>query len=356
MLGSIAQYPGSACFYILLIAICCLLARGSEEWNKPYPLAIAVAVLTLVSALRDTTVGIDTPAYARAYYGLIPSYFEPGFTWLIQLFQPLGDYRFFFGAVALIIYGFTFARLWQLRNYCSMTLSVAIYLLVIFSSTWNGQRSCIVVAIMFYAMGFLEKRRLVPFFAAVALCITVHYSSVAFLLLFLAMPNWMDGLSRNKRTLIMLFLPVLVAVVVGALAWMVSSGMFERYFKEYSDAADAQRIGLSWYLYFALFFASLCMLRSEEKGSLERADTQSFLLYAALGIGLFISSLYWFGGGRISSYFNIYCTLVFARFWKVSQSYRYGLLYRAGVSVYCCYAFYQVLVSNGQGLLPYILG
>ncbi len=356
MLGYIAQYPGSTCFYILFIVVCCFLARASEESNRPYPLAISVVLLTLISALRATSVGIDTEAYARAYYGLIPSYFEPGFVWLIHLFRPLGDYRVFFGAVALIIYGFTFARLWQLRNYCSLTLSVVVYLLVIFSSTWNGQRSCIVVAIMFFAMGFLEERRLVPFFIAVALCTTIHYSSVAFLLLFLAMPNWTDGLSKNKKTLIMLFLPVLVVVVVGALAWMVSSGMFERYFKEYSDGADAERIGLSWYLYFALYFASLYMLKSEDRDSQSRAYTQSFLLYAGLGIALFISSLFWFAGGRISSYFNIYCTLTFARFWKVSQSYRYGLLYRAGVFAYCCYAFCQVLASNGQGLLPYILG
>ena len=98
------------------------------------------------------------------------------------------------------------------------------------------------------------------------------------------------------------------------------------------------------------------MLNAEAKGTDGRTRSFTYLIYATLGVGLMLSGLFWFGGGRLSSYFVIYSTLVLARFWTVSRSYRYGLFFRAGAGIYCCYAFLQVLMANGQGLLPYLLG
>ena len=48
MLGYMAQYPGSVAFYLLLVAVCCLLARAAEELEKPQPLIAAVVVLTVM--------------------------------------------------------------------------------------------------------------------------------------------------------------------------------------------------------------------------------------------------------------------------------------------------------------------
>lgn len=356
LLDLLAQYPGSVTFYILLFLVCCLLSRAAEESRKPYPLIAAVALLTVVSALRAPTVGVDTISYASIYYGEIPSYFEPGFTWFIQLLKPFHSFSLFLGSIALVVYGFTFARFWQLRGYCSLTLAVAVYLLVFFPATWNGLRSCIVTAVMFYAVGFVEKQKYVSFLVAVGLCCTVHYSSVAFLLLLLAAPNWTHALSRNKKTILMLAIPIILLFVVAALLWMVSSGLFTRYGDEYGDKAAAERIGLSWYLFFILLAAMWYMLKTEGKDTEGRSRSKTCLLYVTLGVGLTLSSLFWFGGGRLSSYFIIYSTLLFARFWVISRAYRYGMFFRAGAGVYCCYAFLQVLMSNGQGLLPFVLG
>lgn len=91
-----AQYPGSVAFYLLLVAVCCLLARAAEELEKPQPLITAVVVLTVMSAVRASSVGIDTGSYAIAYNGVVPAYFEPGFTWFIQLLKPLNSLKFFF--------------------------------------------------------------------------------------------------------------------------------------------------------------------------------------------------------------------------------------------------------------------
>lgn len=356
MLGYLTQYPGSVAFYLLLVAVCCLLARAAEELEKPQPLIAAVVVLTVMSAVRASSVGIDTGSYAIAYNGAVPTYFEPGFTWFIQLLKPLNSLKVFFGLIALVVYGFTFARFWQLRRYCSLALAVAIYMLVFFPSTWNGLRSCIVTAVMFYALGFIEKQRYVSFLVTVGLCCTIHYSSVAFSLLILASPWWTQGLTRNRKTMLMLALPLVVAFVVIVFFWMMSAGLFMRYGNEYGNATSTSRIGLSWYLYFALMLASWLMLKAEGKDTEDRARTKTYLFYAILGVALFISGFAWFGGGRLSSYFNIYSTLVLSRFWTISRSYRYGMFYRFGVMIYCSYAFLQVLMSNGQGLLPFVLG
>ena len=356
LLGYMAQYPGSVVFYLLLVVVCCLLARAAEELDRPLPLIAAVVLLVAMSALRAPSVGIDTNSYAIAYNGVVPSYFEPGFVWFIHLLKPLNSLKIYFGSIALVVYGFTFARFWQLRRYCSLTLAVAVYMLVFFPSTWNGLRSCIVTAVMFYSLGFIEKQRYASFLMAVGLCCSIHYSSIAFSLLILASPWWTQGLTRNRKTALTLVLSLVVAFVVVAFFWMMSSGLFTRYGDEYGNKASMSRIGLSWYLYFALMLACWHMLKSEERGTEERARTKTYLLYAILGTGLFISGFVWFGGGRLSSYFNIYSTLVLARFWAISRSYRYGMFYRFGAMTYCCYAFFQVLMSNGQGLLPYVLG
>lgn len=356
MLGYLSQYPGSVAFYFLLVLVCCLLARFAEELGKPQPLIAAVMVLTAMSALRASSVGIDTGSYAIAYNGVIPGYFEPGFTWFIHLLKPLNSLRVFFGSIALVVYGFTFARFWQLRRFCSLTLAVTVYMLVFFPSTWNGLRSCIVTAVMFYALSFIEKQRYVRFLMAVGLCCTIHYSSVAFFLLIVASLWWTQGLTRNRKTALILVLPLVVVFVVFAFSWMTSSGLFARYGNEYGNETSTSRIGLSWYLYFALMLASWYMFRFEKRGTEEHARSKTYLFYATLGIALFISGFTWFGGGRLSSYFNIYSTLVLARFWTISRSTRYGVFYRFGAMTYCCYAFMQVLMSNGQGLLPYVLG
>lgn len=356
MLGSIAEYPESTIFYTLLVFICVFLARVAEESNNPKPLVASVLLLVASSALRSPAVGIDTGSYASAYLVQIPGYFEPGFKWLIQILQPFQSLPVFFGLIALVIYGAIFARFWQLRDYVSVSLAVCIYMLVLFSASWNGLRSCLVAAIMFYAAGFIEKRRFVPFFVLLGVCCTIHYSSVAFILLLLGTPNWMSGADKKQRVFMMIGFPLLILAGAGAMMWMVSQGLFNRYGEEYGGEASTERIGLSWLLFIVLLFASWMMLGAEPKESDTLSRSRTNLVYLTLSIVLLFSGLVWFGGGRLSSYFMMYATLVLARFWRVSRQYRYGLFYRFGVGVYCVYAFLQVLISNGQALLPYIVG
>lgn len=356
MLGSIAEYPGSIAFYILLVTTCCALAHIAQKRERFWPLGIAVAVLVVASALRAPHVGVDTAGYVNAYEIETPAYFEPGFKLLIDVLRPLHATWAYLGLIALIIYGLVAARIWQMRDYCSVCLAVAVFMLLYFPATWNGLRSYIVTAVMFYASGFIERRKYLRFLAAWVLCCTIHYSSVVFALMLLAAPFWKEGLGRNARTIMGFASVLLPFAALGLFGAMYYDGLFDRYGNVYSESVASDWIGLSWYLYFVVLAAAIYMICSSPREvGRQAALSRTIMLYVVVAVLLFLSGLFWFAGGRLSSYFFIYNVLLLPKAWEISKRYRYGLFFRFAVATYCLYALYQVMATNGQALLPYAI-
>lgn len=356
MLGYIAIYPESAIFYLLLVVICTVLARAAEEFGRPAPLGVAVLLLVAISAIRAPQVGVDTAAYVSAYESETPSYFEPGFALFIELLRPLQATWLYLGLIALVIYGFIFFRLWELRDYCSLSGAVLIFMLLYFPATWNGLRSYLVTAIMFFASRYIFHSKIIRFCITALLCYTVHSTSVVFLLLLLAAPFWAGNLSRNKRTLLTLGTMAAPILAFGVLAAMNASGTLDRYNDTYGDAELPDHVGLSWFLFLVVVvIAVLYFLRTSKNGGFTPED-KTVLLYCALGQVFFLLGFAWFPGGRLSSYFTIYNTLLLSKAWGLSKGERYGFCFRTFLCIYCAYAFFQVLSSNGQALLPYAVG
>lgn len=354
MLGFIADYPGSVAFYVLITIVCWVLARQSEESCRPIALGVAVLLLVVVSALRSPLVGIDTKGYVSAYSHVTPSYFELGFTAFIDLLRPLQAPELYLGIIAFVIYGLIFLRLWELKDTCSLSGAVIFFMLVHFAATWNGLRSCIVMAIMFYASRYIQKGQFLRFFIAVVLCCTIHSTSLVFLLLLVTAPLWANNYSRAKKTLVTLGALISPLVVVAALMWMRSNAAFARYDVAYAAASTADHLGLSWYLYFAIFMIAIFYCLKSDDGL--NSETKFSMACVGLGIVLFLIGFTWYPGGRLSSYFLIYDILFLPRAWSLSKGRRHGVCFRFMVCLYCCYAFYQVLASNGQGILPYLIG
>lgn len=361
MLGEIAQYPVSSLFYILLVLVCVLLARAAEELDHSAPLVALTILLVVVSAFRGSHVGIDTGGYVSAYEGVTPSYFEPGFALFTEALKPLHATWLYLGCIAAVVYSLVFYRLWELRRYCSLAGAVSVFLLLYFPATWNGARSYLVTAIMFFALRYVTNGKYVRYFIALALSCTIHATAIVFLLPLCCLPFWARGFSRNKRTRLTLLVLVIPLVAFGALMFIESVPAFARYDVTYADASTASHIGLSWYLYFFIFALALFYLLHvtkqycghEGEGMLPLDKTFAFCCCS--GVAFFLLGFFWFPGGRLSSYFLLYNILVLPRAWNISRQRRYGILFRLMVCTYCCYVFFQVLVSNGQGLLPYVL-
>lgn len=361
MLGEIVQYPASSLFYILLVLVCVLLARAAEESDRPAPLVVSTVLLVVVSAFRGPHVGIDTGGYVGAYEGVTPSYFEPGFAFFTEALKPLHATWLYLGCIAAVVYSLVFYRLWELRRYCSLAGAVSVFLLLYFPATWNGARSYLVTAIMFFALRYVTNGKYARYFIALVLSCTIHATAVVFLLPLCCLPFWAHGLSRNKRTCMTLFALISPLAVLGALAFIGSAPAFARYEVAYADTVTVSYIGLSWYLYFFIFALTLFYLLHVAKqydgheGGHATSLDKTFAFCCCLGVVFFLSGFFWFPGGRLSSYFLLYNVLVLPRAWSISRQRRYGVLFRLMACIYCCYAFFQVLVSNGQGLLPYAL-
>lgn len=384
-------------FYLCVGTIALLFCRQSERSGSPQGLFLAVLVLTLVSGLRDYSVGIDTFRYkmgieyfyetGRPYWQVV---FSNGYGYFASFFLHIwNNYSFLLFVQALITNGLIAARLWDFRNGASLTFMLFFYICTAYLMTLNIICQWLAVSVVFYSSRFLDKGKILWFIAGVALAICLHNSAVVALLMLLPyIVNFKGASTGRKAAQALACLVFVVATLFGYqyLTTRYSGYLYSSEGISFGFMSLAQALVFVFSFFVAGYFSKKTLpdkpsaARSLLKGSHDLsgrseegqpADVatlcQQANLYEAIRAcaphAVFFYVLYILftlaayivdPAGRISYYFLLYgapCFAVIARRSGVSMScfFASGLL----VLWLLIYAGYSYFLIDGGGVVPY---
>jgi len=360
---------GSEIFYCILSLIILLLSAGAEKSKKKGFAIAIVVVLSFVAGFRGYYVGRDTRNYIAIF-----SYLEgngtfsnvvlttlnkdAGFGFMCKvLLSIFHNYSCLFLIFAIIIYGLTIYRFWELRDKISFSIATFAFYSFYFFETMNTVRQFCAVAIVFWATRYLQKRRYIPFMISVLIATVLFHRSALLGILYLAIELflWKD-LEKIQRRL----LSALVFFGVIFSGYIFSRiGIFTEQYQHYFRSAEAN-IGLRVIALLIIFFVSLFLYRKNynlndendsEQGEqyLVRNTRIYYLLSCALGsIGYFFDYM-----GRIGYFFAFYQFVYFGilsreRFWQ------YRWILKAMMYVIIAYVLFNyIFVNNGAWHHPY---
>lgn len=176
-------------FYILLTGI--IFGRTAQKGMKRNTyLIITFGVFTLLSAMRSSNVGNDTPEYIRLFEnvaasGNVSGYswrYETGYLYLNKLLSLLSSNSQIIIIVTSIIIMGGFARfVYKYSN--SLWLSVYLFFtLGYYGMSMNTVRLNIAIVVVLFSYDFLREKKLIKFIITVFLASLFHRTAIIFLL------------------------------------------------------------------------------------------------------------------------------------------------------------------------------
>lgn len=287
-----------------------------------YTFALIFPMMCLV-ALRGEEVGTDTNNYARSYdfvemttsYKMFLWYMgrmEPGYTHLMYFFSRLGFSFFHFQILVSVVIFFSFWRFIRLYSpnisaSCLVISTGALY------ASMNVMRMEMAVAILLFAIPYIQKKQLVKFLIVVFIAFLFHKSSLVFLVMY---PLGVLKYNRKIITLIILSSVAIAYMGVTFFKFMTSElEMYEsytdgKYFSEDRSLVAVSILFIETLLFLMMFkwtgYYNISQYTNKNKKigeqiSFAYISKMAYWIVFALSIVAFSNNIM----NRISGYFNI---------------------------------------------------
>lgn len=352
--------------YIIYIGtwlMCWCLARFADRFNSKKTVWVIVILLSLLSGLRAASVGLDTPAYVRAFgyiqegefryaYGLEESFKYFCFV-VLKIFN---DHSVLLTILALISNGCILFRLWDLRKYAAFGTMVSCYYMAHFFLSLNIMRQYCAIAILFYFTKYLVKHKYARYILGIALASIFHQTALIGIS-FLAF-----GLLRWKELTIWKKLGFIASIASFPLILYYVLLRFARY-EGYLTNQNAELglmipVKLLFFLFTVFFIFGLYGKRKHfwnwsnmelyEKNNVFLACIVYFVGLLLLAVGYIIPIMH-----RVALYFTVFEGVylgILVRTRHKGHRFVFGLC----ALVLVGYGFYEALTNNPQGTMPYL--
>ena len=266
---------------------------------------------------------------------------------VLQTIVPSGQF------VLFVLAGLTqfciIVRFWELRKTSNFTCMVLCYYLMFFFTTMNTMRQFCAVAIVFFSVRYLEKKR-IAFFLVGVLAATLFHKSAVVGLLFLAFYclRWQEFSQRQKKWIKWGSVCIPLMLIVAALL-----GFFERYIKYFYSIQLDIGFMLPLKLCFAIFgFTTYrAAVRTCENGE-DRFEILTAGIGYVLALGLGMLGYVFHEMDRISWYFFLYEGVFFGILLK-EKHLRRRIVYACFTVFVLFYGFVNSILHNSQGHVPY---
>lgn len=340
--------------YIGAFVVTCLFAKAAERTNDKKFVWGVIIVLSLVSGLRNGTVGLDTHNYLNAFERIINGRLELayGMEWSFRyicyaLSFVIKDARLFLILFSVITTSLIVSRLFQMRNWISFTWSIIIYYSMFYMMSMNLTRQFLAVAIVFYATKYIWEGKNIKFILCVFVATLIHRTSViGFVYYFFNVLLW-KNLSKKQKYITTLFFMLVPFAMIYAVNMLDS---YEKYFE--SMTFD---IGIFLFIKFAVLLASLFFLNFTEGDEFgETAVLRKFTVIAYI-LGLLLTFLgYMFKFvDRIGLYFYIFEAVYIGYIFKQKNT-KNNLMLKILTFAVFAVVFVKSVFGNGQGQAPYL--
>lgn len=344
--------------YILLLFLVLLFSGQAQRTQKRTYLWLLVLALTFVAGCRAFTVGKDTVSYIRIFNYLENdlwdwAYGEIGFKWFSLVFLEL----FKNYTLLLLVYAFAtnaliILRLWDFRKVSSFTCMVACYYISFWFMTMNIMRQFVAIAIVFYATKYIEQKKYFKFLCFVGIATLFHTSSligIGFVALDIFQWRFLNRIQKILMGTAVFCSPVVIFYILEALA------RYEHYLNSISKAS----FGIMIIAKLALYFFSLLLFYKMKPNKKECKDVMEHNQYSIRCVklyylsGLLLTSLGYFISimSRIGLPFYLYECVYFGMLVKITRGKE---IFRMVLMLLFLYIFILDMISNGQGVLPYV--
>lgn len=340
--------------YIGTFIIACLLARVAERTNEKKFVWGIIFVLSLISGLRNETVGIDTYNYLNAFEQIINGRLELayGMEWSFRyicyaLSFVIKNAQIYFILFSVVTNTLIVLRLFQMCNWISFTWSIIIYYTMFFMMSMNLARQFMAIAIVFYATKYLQQGKGIKFLLCVLMASFIHQTAIiGFIYFFFNILLW-DTLKKKQKYFTLLFM------VMSPFALVYVGNIIGSY-KKYFDVVTFD-VGIVIFIKFIMLFSSLFLLNITKDDKFgEVAVLRKFSIIAYV-LGLLLTSLgYVFKYvDRIGLYFYIFEAVYIGYIFKQKNTRNNLMLKMLVFSVSAIY-FVRSVFGDGQGQSPYL--
>lgn len=344
--------------YILLLVFVILFSYQAQRTQKRKYLWLLIIALTLVAGCRAFTVGKDTESYIRIFKYLENDMWdwahgEIGFKLFSQAFLKIfNNYTLLLLFYAFVTNALIVLRLWDFRKISSFPWMAVCYYISFYFFTMNIMRHCFAISIVFYATKYIEQKKYLKYLCFIGIATLFHTSSligVGFIALDVF--QW-HFLNRKQKFFIgaALFMSPLIVYFI-----LRTVSDYSHYFSTTNEASVGGMIlaKLALYILGLLLFYKSKPGKAECDGIIEseKYTIRCVKLYYLLGLLLTSFGYFFLYMERIGLPFYLFECVYFGMLVKITKGKQ---IFRIVLTLLYMYLFITDLISNGQGVLPYI--
>ncbi len=337
--------------YILAVVLTIFLAVKAEKKTKVKYVYLIILVISLLSGLRDISVGTDTKHYYRILSNIANgsnTSLEVGFVFLSKfLLNIFHDIRPLFIIYAFVTNGLIVKRLWSLKNYAPFSAMYFLYVTIFFPQSMNILRQYLALAIVFAATELIEKRRYIWFLLCNTVAVTIHISSLVAIIIFLLWLLIVDKGHLKRKLLISMSIILLLPVILWVVRLVLSN--YSGYFDE---ASQGFSLLIVFRIVALLFFILVRLVNGRPKRDIEKPENYTRYVSCVYSIGVLISTVgfVWEYVGRVALYFMIF-EIPFAA--KVSLKEKNDVLKLCYLTLALYFFIVKTLIMHETQVIPY---
>ena len=217
-------------------------------------------------------------------------------------------------AIALITYGFAYLGCIKLRDKLPLSLSFALFLLLMYMNSFNLIRQSAAIGLSLYAYSLYRgKWGGLKFYLAAILAMSFHSTAIIVpcVVIYANVVSYMSPPKRKLFLLLTVGISVLIvatfAVILQTLADTIL--LFDHY-TTYTDSqgtATWQQPGLPKFLLLAMFFCLSSFFIAHKQNGISDADFYKFLVIVILNASFMVLGIYTSSITRLAMYFSHIC-------------------------------------------------
>lgn len=361
-------YLESLCLYCIITAMAIMwiyFANNVTSLAQQHlTLACAYLTITIPAAIRYN-VGIDQRAYIGLYeffskfssveealkWHTVERTFAYGCVISKELFNsPVPLFAFY----AIFTHLLILLGIWNFKRYINPVAAMFIYMTGFYWRTYNLFRQSLAIAIIFYAVKWIDEKKYFRFIVACLIATMFHKSSIVAIL---GIPYF----RRKKINIIDILLPALIVILIRPLSQLLFSiNLLENYSLNYK----VNFLGIEAYLrpgtVLQVGMLTVFLIYSRRINETIKNDFIYTLCYRSM-LMAFISYLLMFvldAGVRILLYFSTFNIFgIAALYCDSSYEVRKGEISKSGfiMVLYGLWIFYSMVEADSYGIFPYIL-
>lgn len=339
--------------YLLILALLLIVEHKSCDFKRFARVALSI-IYSLLIGLRSPTVGVDTHTYYEHYLQFGNrgcSFIEPGFDFLNQLlyshgFGPNAFFLIFAIASCYFIY-LAIDRFEGLRY----TVAAVFMYTCTFTFLVNGMRQGVACAGLFFAIRFIEERRLFSYLLIIISCSLIHASAILLIPLY-----FVNRIRISRKLLCYLYATSFLFIFINVVKYLPAIDIGIRDYSNYIINLRHQEASSLGFIFSTVLnvIIFLWMCKSDVIRKYPHIAFATTLAFCLKNVGFNFPIM-----GRITIYFSWFTYLILA-FLFISKTSR--VTYRTKIiliTIICAMQACIILnafISPRNKLIPYNFG